>query len=96
MFLIDITFNNVENISAELTQAHRNYLQRFYDEQILLFGGRKVPRTGGIMLAQGIDKTRLHSLMDEDPLIAKGYASYTIIEFHPVMAGLEYRTLLRQ
>lgn len=94
MFLVDITFKRTEDINAELTQAHRHYLQAFYDQQILLFGGRKVPRTGGIILSQGIEKSQLHGLMDKDPLIAQGYASYTIIEFHPVMAGLEYRALL--
>lgn len=94
MFLVDIKFQRPEDISAELTQAHRDYLQPLYDEQILLFGGRKVPRTGGIILAHGIERARLESLMDKDPLIAEGYATYTMIEFQTVMASLEFRALL--
>ncbi len=94
MFLIDIAFKNIEKITPELTLTHRQYLVPHYENQTLLFGGRKMPRTGGLILAQNLNLDQVHSLMQQDPLIASGHASYTITEFHPVMAAENYRGLL--
>lgn len=94
MFLIDIVFQDIEQITPELTLAHRQYLVPHYENQTLLFGGRKIPRTGGIILAQHLDQDQIHTLMNQDPLIAGGHASYTITEFQAVMAAHDYRGLL--
>ncbi len=94
MFLIDIVFQDIEQITPELTLAHRQYLVPHYKNKTLLFGGRKVPRTGGIILAQHLSQEQVHSLMQQDPLIASGLARYTITEFQVVMTADDYHRLL--
>lgn len=50
MFLVDMTFTNMNKITPELTQQHKLYLEQEYKSNKLMFGGRKVPRTGSIVI----------------------------------------------
>ena len=94
MFLIELTFTDLNKITPELTQVHRDYLAKEYETNQLLFGGRKEPRTGGLLISDHKDETRVRALMDSDPFVESGVAKYKITEFIPVMASDEYRHLL--
>lgn len=96
MYLIDMTFTDLEKITPELTAQHREYLAQQYASNQLMFGGRKVPRTGGILISQHKSKEELERVMGADPFIQSGAVSYTISEFVPVMAAPAYSHLLDQ
>lgn len=90
MFLINMTFTDMEKITPELTEQHRNYLEQEYRSNKLMFGGRKVPRTGGIIISQHDSEQELIQVLNLDPFIKSGAVSYAITEFIPVMASKEY------
>ncbi|MFC3032624.1 YciI family protein [Pseudoalteromonas fenneropenaei] len=94
MFLVDMTFTDVSQITPELTEQHRNYLAKEYQSQNLLFGGRKEPRTGGILLSKHSNEATLKQVLDNDPFIKRGLVRYHITEFTPVMASTDYVHLL--
>lgn len=94
MFIVDITFLDVNQITAELTEQHREYLKTQYALGLLMFGGRKVPRTGGMLLSQHKDKNELIQMLAADPLIQSGLVNYSITELMPVMASEDYQHLL--
>lgn len=94
MYLVDMHFTHIEKITPELTHAHRSYLEKAYQSGNLLFGGRKEPRTGGILLSRHNSLAALQQLLDSDPFIQKGVATYSVTEFSPVMASPEYSSLL--
>jgi uncharacterized protein YciI len=94
MFIVDMTFIDVNQITVELTGQHRAYLKSQYDSGVLMFGGRKVPRTGGILVSLHQDKNELIQMLSADPLIQSGLVKYTTTEIMPVMASADYQQLL--
>ncbi|MGX5202815.1 YciI family protein [Aliikangiella sp. IMCC44632] len=90
MFLVDMSFTNMEKITPELTNLHKRYLEQEYSSNKLMFGGRKVPRTGGILISMHANKNELVEVLDSDPFIKNGAASYSITEFTPIMACKDY------
>jgi len=89
-----MVFNDMTKLTDKLTEQHRNYIAKEYLNNNLMFGGRKVPRTGGIILSKHQTKQQLINLLDADPFINTGVASYTITEFVPVMASEEFESIL--
>lgn len=94
MFLIDMEFTKPDLITPDLTTKHRLYLSAEYEKGNLMFGGRKRPRTGGIILSQHQSRSAVDALLQNDPFIRAGVARYTITEFEPVMAAHAYSALL--
>jgi len=94
MFLVNMTFINMDKITPELTAQHRSHIEKEYLKNKLMFGGRKVPRTGGILISKHSSQKALEIVMNNDPFILSGAVSYDIIEFIPVMASGEYKQVL--
>lgn len=96
MFLVDMKFLDMDKITVELTHQHKAYLEVEYKSDKLLFGGRKVPRTGGVLISQHETEQELRQVLDADPFIQSGAVSYSITEFIPVMASKDYTQILGQ
>lgn len=94
MFLVDMTFTNMSKITEELTEQHKCYLSKQYQSNKLMFGGRKVPRTGGILISMHSSEQELHQVLQADPFIKSGAANYQITEFMPVMAAKKYQNII--
>ena len=58
---------------------------RFLDEQyaagVFLASGRRVPRTGGVILARAESREQLAEILARDPFVLAGVAEYEIVEF---------------
>lgn len=81
MFFISLTYRtDLSKIDAHVSD-HRAYLDRNIERGIFLLAGRKVPRTGGIILAVAPDRDALIKIVQEDPFVAHGLATYEITEF---------------
>lgn len=94
MFLVDMIFTDMNKITANLTSKHKHYLEQEYQSNKLMFGGRKVPRNGGILISQHESRELLESILKSDPFIINGAATYTITEFIPVMASKDYEDII--
>jgi len=94
MFLVDMSFNDINKITLELTDQHKSYLAQEYKANKLMFGGRKVPRTGGILISQHTNEQELKAVLNLDPFIKSGAVSYSITEFIPVMASKDYESIV--
>ncbi len=89
MFVLSVTYNApLDRIDAALP-AHAAWLDEQYAAGIFLASGRKVPRTGGVILAAGPDRRTVEELVQTDPFWRDGLASYEIIEFLPTRTGAE-------
>jgi uncharacterized protein YciI len=90
MFIIDLHYIvPLDKLDAHMT-SHVKFLKKYYDKNIFLTSGRKVPRTGGIILALASSKEEVEKIMLEDPFIINKLAEFKIIEFlnsqmHPDM-----------
>src|SRR3954463_4211564 len=63
MFIVTLTYlKPVEEIDA-LMDAHVAWLKRHYDEGLFIASGRRVPRTGGVILARSGDEAALRAAL---------------------------------
>ena len=91
MFIVNITYKvPLEDVDQHL-EAHIAFLNRQYELGTFLASGRKVPRTGGIILAKAENRNALLEVLEADPFKSEGLADYEVIEFVPskTAPGLE-------
>ena len=89
MFIISLTYTvELNQIDAQI-EAHIRFLDKYYDSGHFLASGRKVPRTGGVIIARTHDKDTLLHILTEDPFYQQQLAEYEIIEFCPSKASPE-------
>jgi uncharacterized protein YciI len=81
MFIIDLNYiATLEELDAHMAD-HVKYLRKYYKKNIFIASGRKVPRTGGIILALADSKEVIEKLIKEDPFYKHKLAEFTITEF---------------
>ena len=94
MFIISLTYKvDIAQIEAYL-DAHKKYLQEQYDAGHFIASGRKIQRTGGVILARSESLETLEPILAADPFHQHKLADYEITEFMPTMVGDEFRNLL--
>ena len=93
MFIVDLTYvQSLEIVDSHL-EAHVAYLKEQYAAGVFLASGRKVPRTGGVILARCRSVEELQAVLDRDPFKQNGVARYTVTEFVPTMTAEGLETL---
>jgi uncharacterized protein YciI len=66
-----------------LLEPHVRFLDEAYAQGIFLASGRRVPRTGGVILDSAESRAILEAVLTNDPFCQEGVATYDIIEFVP-------------
>jgi uncharacterized protein YciI len=81
MFVIELTYTAaLADIDANMA-AHVAFLNTCYEAGHFLVSGRKIPRTGGIIIAIADSEEQIESIIEEDPFVARGLAEYRVIQF---------------
>ena len=94
MFIISLTYiKDLEVVESNL-KKHVEYVKEQYAKGLFIASGRKVPRTGGVILSNVKDKEELMDVLKEDPFYKNEVAKYDIIEFIPSMTSKELNFLL--
>lgn len=87
MFIVLLTYKKSLAEVDKHIQAHIAYLEKYYAQGKFIASGRKVPRTGGVILANTATRNELTQILDEDPFHYADIARYEVIEFVPTMAA---------
>lgn len=93
MFVINLNYIvPLEQLDAHMTD-HVKFLRKYYKQNVFVASGRKVPRTGGIILALAKSKDDVEKIIAEDPFYIHKLAEFTITEFltsqyHPDLKNL--------
>jgi uncharacterized protein YciI len=95
MFIVKLTYKVPLNEVDKYTPAHREYLDYYYKQGLLLASGPLKPRTGGIIIALTKDKSALEAILKKDPFQLAEIADYELIEFTPVKHREEISSLLQ-
>lgn len=96
MFIIDLRYiAPLEQLDAHMPE-HMKFLDICYKENIFLTSGRKVPRTGGIIIAQAESKEALEEIMAEDPFCKNGLAEITVTEFQNSQMHPAFRRMMKE
>ena len=81
MFVIELTYRAaLADIDAHMA-AHVAFLNKHYEAGRFLVSGRKIPRTGGVIIAVAGSEEQIEAIIGEDPFVATGMADYRIIHF---------------
>lgn len=96
MFIVSLTYTCDLSEIDNFLEEHVSYLKRNYELGHFIASGRKIPRTGGIILAQVESQKFLSEILKEDPFHREGLAKYDIQEFIPTMTANGLESLLEQ
>ncbi|WP_198780092.1 YciI family protein [Shewanella putrefaciens] len=91
MFVVSLTYKKpIAEVEPHLA-AHICYLDECYAKGIFIASGRKVPRTGGVILAKAESRAALEAILQQDPFYLEDVAEFDVIEFIPTKTapGLE-------
>ncbi|WP_291727454.1 YciI family protein [Bernardetia sp.] len=83
MFIINLTYKTELEKIDQFLNAHIDFLNEQYKLGHFLASGRKIPRTGGIILSNLASKSELEKVIEEDPFKKNQLADYELIEFVP-------------
>lgn len=83
MFIINLTYKVELKKVDQFINAHIEFLNEQYELGHFLASGRKIPRTGGIILSNIENKTELERIIEKDPFKKNELADYELTEFIP-------------
>ncbi len=94
MFIINLNYIvPLEKLDIHMT-AHVKFLQKYYKMNVFVASGRKVPRTGGIILALAKSLEEVEKIIAEDPFHRHKLAEFTVTEFLTSQYHPEIKRLL--
>ena len=82
MFIIELIYIQSLKAIDKHMREHMQYLDKYYASGNFIMSGRKIPRTGGIIIAKGATKKAVEKIMKEDPFYKHGLAECTLTEFN--------------
>jgi uncharacterized protein YciI len=96
MFIVLLTYRTPTHEIDKYLQAHRDFLDYYYKQGLLLASGPMKPRTGGIIIALTTDRAYLESVLQKDPYFLAEIADYQLLEFTPVKHRDEIKELIHK
>lgn len=79
MFILSLTYTAPLEDADRHMEAHMAWVKAGYDQGLFLASGRKIPRTGGVILSHG-ERANLEATCAADPFTVHGIAEYEITE----------------
>ena len=81
MFVLLLSYiRPLEDVDG-LMREHVAWLNEHYDAGRFVVSGRRIPRTGGVIVARGDDRDEIERIAASDPLVSGGVATCEVIQF---------------
>lgn len=81
MFLLLLTYVRPLPEVDALMREHVRWLDEQYAAGRFVVSGRRIPRSGGVIVARGDDRAEIEALAASDPFVSRGVATCEIIQF---------------
>lgn len=81
MFVVVLKYVKPLEEVDKLMRAHVAYLKEQYRAGVFITSGRRVPRTGGVILARAASHEAIAAVLAQDPFFVHGVAEFDVIEF---------------
>ena len=94
MFIINLTYKTELERIDQFLNDHIKFLDEQYQLGNFLASGRKIPRTGGIIISNVKSKSELHQIIEKDPFKKNELADYELTEFVPSKTCDELKFLM--
>ncbi|MBB4952529.1 uncharacterized protein YciI [Agrobacterium vitis] len=79
MIILSLTYKADVAQADVYMQAHLDWVRQGYERGWFLASGRKIPRTGGVILAKG-ERAEIEAFVATDPFVIHAIADYDITE----------------
>lgn len=79
MLILSLTYKKSNEEADRYMEPHMAWVKEGYESGMFLASGRKVPRTGGVVLAVG-ERAAIEAYVAADPFTIEGVAAYEVIE----------------
>ena len=96
MFVILLHYENGLDPVEKHLAAHAAWLDDQFSRGIFLASGRRVPRTGGVILALARDRAQVEALVATDPFHIHGAARHEIVEFEVGRTSAGFQSTLAE
>ena len=96
MFIFSLTYVKPLSEVERLLPAHIQFLDEHYKKHLFMCSGRKIPRTGGVILCNCVDMVEAKAIMEKDPFYKEGIAQYDIIEFIPSKTSEAFQIVMSE
>ncbi|WP_444944454.1 YciI family protein [Microbulbifer sp. ZKSA006] len=94
MYIVSLTYTaHLDKIEKHLNE-HILYLDNQYKLGNFIISGRKVPRTGGVIIATVTSRSELDKILSLDPFYRENLAEYDITQIVPTKTSAELEHLL--
>ena len=94
MFIVSITYiSPIEEIDR-LIPEHIKYLDEQYRLGHFQLSGRKIPRTGGVIIATVKNRSELDRILAQDPFYREKLARYEVTEIVPTKSSQALKFLV--
>jgi len=94
MFILLLTYTKPLDEVDALMRDHMAWLDEQYAAGHFLVSGRRIPRTGGVIVARGDDREAMEALAATDPFVSGGVATCELVQFRASQRGSELDALL--
>lgn len=81
MFIIIVTYKKPMAEIDPYMEAHLAHIRQQFTDGHFLFSGRKVPRTGGIIVSKVETREQLDEIIKQDPFYKHRLVDFDVIEF---------------
>jgi uncharacterized protein YciI len=93
MYVVSLTYKVAQEIVDQHVDAHMDWVNDAFDQGIFIASGRKVPRTGGVLLSK-TDRLTLDESLAKDPFNVHGVADFDVVEFAVTRTAPGFENLL--
>lgn len=81
MFLISVTYTKGLDPIDQHLEGHVAFLKENYAKGNFVMSGRKIPRTGGVIISCVSSREELDKILAQDPFAIHQVADYEVTEF---------------
>jgi len=83
VFIVSITYTSKLEVIDEYIEEHMQFLDEQYRLGNFILSGRKVPRTGGVILSCVKSSSELDNILALDPFYREKLAEYEVTQMVP-------------
>jgi uncharacterized protein YciI len=94
VFVLLLTYTRPLADVDALMREHVAWLDEHYAAGRFLVSGRRMPRTGGVIVARGDDRAEMEAIAATDPFVRGGVATCEVIRFRASQRAPELEPLL--
>ena len=94
MFIIELTYKKSLTAVNDFLEEHKQFLETYYAKGVFIASGAKVPRDGGMIIAEATEEA-IKDIIKEDPFHIQSIADYKITQFMPSKYSDEFARVMQ-